>query len=165
MRIYKISTGIGFLDHMLEQLSRHSLIDLTVEAQGDLHIDYHHTTEDTGWAIGAATKSQKAGWEFLKYISSAEAELDEVSVGATTPSRISVGVSDKFLDPTKPPVHAKAFTQAQEYVVRDPVHVKWPEIASRILTPNMDTLWNGSKTAAEVAKAIKTDADVLLAAG
>jgi ABC-type glycerol-3-phosphate transport system substrate-binding protein len=111
------------------------------------------------------SSDQKAAWEFLKYISSAEAELDEVSVGATTPSRLSVGVSDKFLDPTKPSAHAKAFTQAQEYVVRDPVHVKWPEIASRILTPNMDTLWNGSKTAAEVAKAIKTDADVLLAAG
>ena len=46
--IYKVSTGIGFLDHMLEQLSRHSLIDLTVDAKGDLHIDQHHTTEDTG---------------------------------------------------------------------------------------------------------------------
>lgn len=52
--IYKVHTGIGFLDHMLEQLSRHSLIDLTVEAKGDLHIDYHHTTEDTGIAIGEA---------------------------------------------------------------------------------------------------------------
>ncbi len=51
---YEIKTGIGFLDHMLEQLSRHSLIDLKVSAQGDLHIDYHHTTEDTGWAIGEA---------------------------------------------------------------------------------------------------------------
>lgn len=51
---YKISTGIGFLDHMLEQLSRHSLIDLKVEAKGDLHIDYHHTTEDTGIVIGEA---------------------------------------------------------------------------------------------------------------
>ncbi len=49
-----ISTGIGFLDHMLEQLSRHSLIDLEVEAKGDLHIDFHHTTEDTGIAIGEA---------------------------------------------------------------------------------------------------------------
>ena len=47
----KISTGIGFLDHMLEQLSKHSLIDLNIEAKGDLHIDYHHTTEDTGIAI------------------------------------------------------------------------------------------------------------------
>lgn len=50
----EISTGIGFLDHMLDQLSRHSLIDLKVMAKGDLHIDYHHTTEDTGIAIGQA---------------------------------------------------------------------------------------------------------------
>jgi imidazoleglycerol phosphate dehydratase HisB len=45
---YKVATGIGFLDHMLEQLSRHSLIDIALEAKGDLHIDFHHTTEDTG---------------------------------------------------------------------------------------------------------------------
>jgi len=51
---YDVRTGIGFLDHMLEQLSRHSLIDLTVRAEGDLHIDFHHTTEDTGIAIGEA---------------------------------------------------------------------------------------------------------------
>jgi imidazoleglycerol-phosphate dehydratase len=50
----EIATGIGLLDHMLEQLSRHSLIDLTVKAKGDLHIDFHHTTEDTGIAIGEA---------------------------------------------------------------------------------------------------------------
>ncbi len=50
----EIATGIGFLDHMLEQLARHSLIDLTVKAKGDLHIDFHHTTEDTGIAIGEA---------------------------------------------------------------------------------------------------------------
>ena len=52
--VYKVSTGIGFLDHMLEQLSRHSLIDIACEAKGDLHIDFHHTTEDTGIAIGEA---------------------------------------------------------------------------------------------------------------
>ena len=51
---YKIKTGIGFLDHMLEQLARHSLMDITLKAEGDLHIDAHHTTEDTGWAIGDA---------------------------------------------------------------------------------------------------------------
>jgi imidazoleglycerol-phosphate dehydratase len=50
----EISTGIGFLDHMLDQLARHSLIDLTVKAKGDLHIDFHHTTEDSGIAIGEA---------------------------------------------------------------------------------------------------------------
>jgi imidazoleglycerol-phosphate dehydratase len=51
---YKIETGIGFLDHMLEQLSKHSLIDITLKAKGDTHIDLHHTTEDTGIAIGEA---------------------------------------------------------------------------------------------------------------
>ena len=49
-----IKTGIGFLDHMLEQLSKHSLIDLKIKAVGDLHIDLHHTTEDSGIAIGEA---------------------------------------------------------------------------------------------------------------
>src|SRR5690554_3232812 len=51
---FDIETGIGFLDHMLEQLARHSLVDLTVRAKGDLHIDFHHTVEDTGIAIGQA---------------------------------------------------------------------------------------------------------------
>ncbi len=51
---YDVATGIGFLDHMLEQLSRHSLIDLKIRAEGDLRIDGHHTTEDTGIAIGQA---------------------------------------------------------------------------------------------------------------
>jgi imidazoleglycerol-phosphate dehydratase len=51
---YDVATGIGFLDHMLEQLSRHSLIDLTLRAEGDLHIDFHHTTEDTGYVVGEA---------------------------------------------------------------------------------------------------------------
>ncbi len=51
---YDVATGIGFLDHMLEQLSRHSLIDITLKAEGDLHIDFHHTTEDTGIVLGQA---------------------------------------------------------------------------------------------------------------
>ncbi|MBN66848.1 MAG: imidazoleglycerol-phosphate dehydratase [Rickettsiales bacterium] len=51
---YDVSTGIGFLDHMLEQLSRHSLMDITAKAEGDLHIDFHHTTEDVGIALGQA---------------------------------------------------------------------------------------------------------------
>jgi imidazoleglycerol-phosphate dehydratase len=51
---YTVSTGIGFLDHMIEQLSRHSLIDIDLAATGDLHIDGHHTTEDCGIALGQA---------------------------------------------------------------------------------------------------------------
>ena len=53
---YNVSTGIGFLDHMMEQLSRHSLIDIDLQAKGDLHIDFHHTTEDTGIVLGEAVR-------------------------------------------------------------------------------------------------------------
>ena len=56
----RIATGIGFLDHMLDQLARHSLMDIELEAKGDLHIDYHHTTEDSGIALGQAV-SQALG--------------------------------------------------------------------------------------------------------
>lgn len=61
---YDVETGIGFLDHMLEQLSRHSGLDITVRCKGDLHIDGHHTTEDIGIAMGLAVKKalgDKAG--------------------------------------------------------------------------------------------------------
>ena len=61
---YKIDTGIGFLNHMLEQLSKHSSIDMNIKAKGDTHIDlHHHTTEDTGIAIGEALK--KASKKFV----------------------------------------------------------------------------------------------------
>ena len=50
----KISTGVGFFDHMLDQLAKHSLIDMTITAKGDLHIDDHHTVEDVGIALGQA---------------------------------------------------------------------------------------------------------------
>jgi imidazoleglycerol-phosphate dehydratase len=56
----RIATGIGFLDHMLDQLARHSLMDIELEAKGDLHIDFHHTTEDSGIALGQAV-SQALG--------------------------------------------------------------------------------------------------------
>ncbi len=51
---YDIATGVGFLDHMIEQLARHALIDITLKAEGDLHIDQHHTTEDAGIVLGQA---------------------------------------------------------------------------------------------------------------
>jgi imidazoleglycerol-phosphate dehydratase len=53
---FDVATGIGFFDHMLEQLARHSRIDLTIRAKGDLHIDQHHTVEDTGIALGQAIR-------------------------------------------------------------------------------------------------------------
>lgn len=74
---YDVSTGIGFLDHMLEQLSRHSLIDLTVKASGDLHIDYHHTTEDVGIAIGEAFTQALGDRRGITRYGSALSPMDE----------------------------------------------------------------------------------------
>ena len=74
---YNISTGIGFLDHMLEQLSRHSMIDLDVSAEGDLHIDFHHTTEDTGIVIGEAVKQALGDRAGITRYGSALVPLDE----------------------------------------------------------------------------------------
>lgn len=74
---YDVSTGIGFLDHMLEQLSRHSLIDLTVKATGDLHIDYHHTTEDVGIAIGEAFTQALGDRRGITRYGSALSPMDE----------------------------------------------------------------------------------------
>ena len=74
---YSVSTGIGFLDHMLEQLSRHSMIDLGVKADGDLHIDYHHTTEDSGIVIGEAVKQALGDRAGITRYGSALVPLDE----------------------------------------------------------------------------------------
>ena len=75
--VYDVATGIGFLDHMLEQFSRHSLIDLTVKAEGDLHIDFHHTTEDTGIAIGQAVREALGDRAGITRYGSALVPLDE----------------------------------------------------------------------------------------
>jgi len=74
---HRISTGIGFFDHMLEQLSRHSLIDLDVACQGDLHIDQHHTTEDTGIAIGQAIAQALGEKRGIVRYGEAHAPMDE----------------------------------------------------------------------------------------
>ena len=85
--IYDISTGIGFLDHMLEQLSRHSLMDLHVRAEGDLHIDFHHTTEDTGIAIGEAVCEALGDRRGITRYGSAYAPMDE------TLTRVALDIS------------------------------------------------------------------------
>lgn len=86
---YDVSTGIGFLDHMLDQLSRHSLIDLHVRAQGDLHIDFHHTTEDTGIAIGRAVSQALGDRRGIVRFASALIPMDE------TLSRVSLDISGR----------------------------------------------------------------------
>lgn len=74
---YTVETGIGFLDHMLEQLSRHSLMDLTVKAKGDLHIDFHHTTEDVGICIGEAVSQALGERKGITRYGSAVIPMDE----------------------------------------------------------------------------------------
>ena len=72
-----IDTGIGFLDHMLESFGRHSMIDLKVRAQGDLHVDYHHTTEDTAIVIGQAVKKALGDFSGITRFGSALIPMDE----------------------------------------------------------------------------------------
>ncbi|MCY4239284.1 MAG: imidazoleglycerol-phosphate dehydratase HisB [Rhodospirillaceae bacterium] len=74
---YSVETGIGFLNHMVEQLSRHSLIDLTLRASGDLHIDFHHTTEDTGIAIGEAVNRALGDRKGIRRYGDALVPMDE----------------------------------------------------------------------------------------
>jgi imidazoleglycerol-phosphate dehydratase len=80
----KIDTGIGFLDHMIDQLSKHSLFDITIKAEGDLHIDYHHTTEDSALALGEAfTKAlgdRKGIYRFGQALSAMDETLSRVVV-------------------------------------------------------------------------------------
>ena len=86
---YQIKTKIGFLDHMLEQLSKHSLIDIKVFAKGDTHIDLHHTTEDTGIAIGEAIKKAAGNRKGIKRYASSIIPMDE------TLTRASLDISNR----------------------------------------------------------------------
>ena len=85
----QIATGIGFLDHMLDQLSRHSLIDLKVEAKGDLHIDFHHTTEDTGICIGEAVAKALGDRTGIRRWGEATVPMDE------TLTRVALDASNR----------------------------------------------------------------------
>ncbi|MGB3503173.1 MAG: imidazoleglycerol-phosphate dehydratase HisB [Mesorhizobium sp.] len=74
---FDVSTGVGFFDHMLEQLSRHSLIDMTVKAKGDLHIDDHHTVEDVGIALGQAISNALGERRGITRYASLDLAMDE----------------------------------------------------------------------------------------
>jgi len=87
--VYEISTGIGFFDHMLEQLSRHSLIDMKVITKGDLHIDQHHTTEDTGIAIGDAVSKALGERRGITRFGCSYAPMDE------TLTRVALDISGR----------------------------------------------------------------------
>ena len=86
---YKIDTKIGFLNHMLEQFSKHSLINLKIKAIGDTHIDLHHTTEDTGIAIGECIKKALRTSKGIKRYAHAVIPMDE------TLTRVSIDISNR----------------------------------------------------------------------
>ena len=86
---YDIATGIGFLDHMLEQLARHALIDITLQAKGDLHIDFHHTAEDSGIALGQAVAKALGDRAGITRYADVHLPMDE------TMTRVAVDVSGR----------------------------------------------------------------------
>ncbi len=86
---HDMQTGIGFLDHMLDQLARHSLIDITVRARGDLHIDYHHTAEDVGIALGQAIGQALGDKKGIRRYASADLPMDG------TLTRVALDVSGR----------------------------------------------------------------------
>jgi imidazoleglycerol-phosphate dehydratase len=86
---YSIATGVCFLDHMIEQLARHSLIDITLKAEGDLHIDQHHTTEDSGIVLGQAVAKALGDKQGIARYGAAYLPMDE------TLTRVAIDVSGR----------------------------------------------------------------------
>src|SRR5262245_62282707 len=87
--VSKVSTGIGFLDHMLDLLARHSRIDIIVKAKGDLHIDHHHTTEDVGIALGQAVKQALGDMKGITRYADVHVPMDEAL------TRIAIDISGR----------------------------------------------------------------------
>ena len=86
---YRIATGVGFLDHMLEQLARHGLIDIELEAKGDLHIDFHHTVEDVGIVLGQAVAKALGDKAGITRYASIDLPMDEAL------TRVAIDVSGR----------------------------------------------------------------------
>jgi imidazoleglycerol-phosphate dehydratase len=86
---YDIATGVGFLDHMLEQLARHALIDIEIKAEGDLHIDFHHTVEDSGIVLGQALAKALGDKRGITRYASVELPMDEAM------TRVAIDVSGR----------------------------------------------------------------------
>lgn len=87
--VSSIATGIGFLDHMLDLLARHSRMDITVKAKGDLHIDYHHTAEDVGIALGQAVKQALGDMKGITRYADVHVPMDEAL------TRVAIDISGR----------------------------------------------------------------------
>lgn len=113
----------------------------------------------TAWGMGKGTKNVEASWAMIKLITSAQGQNDEVAAGTTTPSRKDIVTSKAYLDPNKPPKNSKSFADAQAYVIRDPVNVNWPDILSKVVTPQIQLLIGGKGDAKSIAQTMKQTGD------
>ena len=121
-----IDTGIGFLDHMLEQIARHGLIDIALKAKGDLHIDGHHTTEDTGYVLGTAISKALGDRRGIERYGNALIPMDE------TLTRVVVDLSGRpYL------VWKVAFTQKKLGDIDTELFKEWFQAFSQALGANI----------------------------
>ena len=122
----KIDTGIGFLDHMVEQISRHGLIDVTLKAKGDLHIDDHHTTEDSGYVLGDAISKALGERKGINRYGNAHIPMDE------TLTRVVIDLSGRpYL------VWKVAFTQKRLGEMDTELFKEWFQAFSQALGANI----------------------------
>ena len=110
---YNVSTGIGFLDHMLEQLSRHSLMDLEVKAKGDLHIDFHHTVEDVGIALGQAIRQALGDMKGITRYADVHLPMDE------TLTRVAMDISGRAFLVFRTEFHTPKIGEFDTQLVRE----------------------------------------------
>ena len=109
----EISTGVGFFDHMLDQIARHSLIDLKIQAKGDLHIDFHHTVEDVGIALGQAIRQALGDMKGITRYADVHLPMDE------TLTRVAIDISGRPFLVFRTEFHAPKIGEFDTQLVRE----------------------------------------------
>ena len=109
----EISTGVGFFDHMLDQIARHSLIDLKIQAKGDLHIDFHHTVEDVGIALGQAIRQALGDMKGITRYADVHLPMDE------TLTRVAIDVSGRAFLVFRTEFHTPKIGEFDTQLVRE----------------------------------------------
>ena len=109
----EISTGVGFFDHMLDQIARHSLIDLKIQAKGDLHIDFHHTVEDVGIALGQAIRQALGDMKGITRYADVHLPMDE------TLTRVAMDISGRAVLVFRTEFHTPKIGEFDTQLVRE----------------------------------------------
>jgi len=109
----EISTGVGFFDHMLDQIARHSLIDLTIQAKGDLHIDFHHTVEDVGIALGQAIRQALGDMKGITRYADVHLPMDEAL------TRVAIDISGRAFLVFRTEFHTPKIGEFDTQLVRE----------------------------------------------